>query len=195
MRKADKQDVIADAAITVFCSKGYANTRMADIARQAGVSYGLVYHYFKSKEELFDFVVGLWWEDLYEMLDRERKSQEAFETRLENVVSFFLDVYQLKPELISIFITEVSRSSVYHTDEGLKKFYKAFGYFQDIILQGQNSGLLRSDVAPHYLTYIFLGSIESLISVIVLGREKIDETRREKAVRSLVQVFVYGAQA
>jgi len=36
----------------VFSTKGYASTRMADIAREADMSYGLVYHYFENKEKL-----------------------------------------------------------------------------------------------------------------------------------------------
>lgn len=43
---------------------------MADIAREADVSYGLVYHYFKNKEELFDAAPAGWWDGLDEMLDR-----------------------------------------------------------------------------------------------------------------------------
>ena len=60
MDKPDRERIIIDAALKVFSRKGYADTRMADIAREAEMSYGLVYHYFENKEKLFDAIVEEW---------------------------------------------------------------------------------------------------------------------------------------
>jgi hypothetical protein len=46
MDKTDRGNIIVDAALKVFSRKRYADTRMADIAREAGIFYGRVYHYF-----------------------------------------------------------------------------------------------------------------------------------------------------
>ena len=90
MAKGDKQEMIIDAALEVFREKGYANARMADIARRAGVSYGLVYHYFGSKEVLFNLIVGTWWNDLYSMMEREKASNADFRQKLVHIITFFL---------------------------------------------------------------------------------------------------------
>ena len=194
MAKTDKQEMIIDAALEVFREKGYANARMADIARRAGVSYGLVYHYFGSKEVLFDLIVETWWNDLYTMMEREKASDGHFREKLVNIIQFFLDTYVRRPNLISIFVSEVCRSSVYHTEEGLSKFLKFFSLCEDIMIEGQERGLLKKDISPHHLTYIFYGAIETFISVMVLGREPLTKKRQERAANAILQVFMDGAK-
>jgi len=194
MAKNDKQEMIIDAALEVFREKGYANARMADIARRAGVSYGLVYHYFGSKEVLFDLIVETWWNDLYTMMEREKASDGHFREKLVNIIQFFLETYVRKPNLISIFVSEVCRSSVYHTEEGLSKFLKFFSLCEDIMVEGQARGFLKKDISPHHLTYIFYGAIETFISVMVLGREPLTKKRQERAVNAILQVFMDGAK-
>jgi TetR/AcrR family fatty acid metabolism transcriptional regulator len=194
MAKNDKQEMIIDAALEVFREKGYANARMADIARRAGVSYGLVYHYFGSKEVLFDLIVETWWNDLYTMMEREKASDGHFREKLVNIIQFFLDTYVRRPNLISIFVSEVCRSSVYHTEEGLAKFLKFFSLCEDIMVEGQVRGFLKKDISPHHLTYIFYGAIETFISVMVLGREPLTKKRQERAVNAILQVFMDGAK-
>ncbi len=195
MAKNDKQEMIIDAALEVFRDKGYANARMADIARRAGVSYGLVYHYFGSKEVLFDLIVETWWSDLYSMMEREKASTAQFREKLVNIIQFFLDTYVKRPNLMSIFVSEVCRSSVYHTKEGLSKFLKFFSLCEEIMVEGQEKGFLNREISPHHLTYIFYGAIETFISVMVLGREPLTRKRQERATSAILQVFIDGAKA
>ena len=193
--KNNKQEIIVDAALEVFRDKGYANTRMADVARRAGVSYGLVYHYFTSKEMLFNMIVEGWWDRLYQMLRDEGMSNTGCREKLENIISFFLDTYAEKPNLVSIFVTELSRSSVYHTAGGLAKFRTFFSLTEEIMEEGQKKGFLRSDMGPHYLTYIFLGAIEAFISIMVLGKEDVTRERRDHTINGIIEVFLSGAMA
>ena len=193
--KNNKQEIIVDAALEVFRDKGYANTRMADVARRAGVSYGLVYHYFTSKEMLFNVIVEGWWSRLYQMLKDEGVSNTGCREKLENIISFFLDTYAEKQTLVSIFVTEVSRSSVYHTAGGLARFRTFFSLTEEIMEEGQKKGFLRSDMGPHYLTYIFLGAIEAFISIMVLGKEEVTRERRDRTINGIIEVFLSGAMA
>jgi TetR/AcrR family fatty acid metabolism transcriptional regulator len=195
MKKNAKQVIIIDAALKVFRERGYANARMADIARRAGVSYGLVYHYFGSKEVLFEMIVESWWRALYAMMEKEIASGDNIRDKLVNIIEFFLNTYGQKPNLMSIFVSEVCRSSVYHTEEGLSRFLKFFKLCEQIMAQGQKSGFLIKDVPPHHLTYIFYGAIETFISVMVLGKEPLTKKRHERATKSILQVFIDGAKA
>jgi TetR/AcrR family fatty acid metabolism transcriptional regulator len=195
MKKNAKQVIIIDAALKVFRERGYANARMADIARRAGVSYGLVYHYFGSKEVLFEMIVESWWSALYAMMEKEIASGDDIRDKLVNIIEFFLNTYGQKPNLMSIFVSEVCRSTVYHTEEGLSRFLKFFKLCEQIMAQGQKSGFLIKDVPPHHLTYIFYGAIETFISVMVLGKEPLTKKRHERATKSILQVFIDGAKA
>lgn len=194
MGKGLKQGMIIDAALEVFRQKGYANARMADIARRAGVSYGLVYHYFGSKEVLFDMIVESWWSALYDMMEREIASSLDIRKKLVHIIDFFLNTYGQNPNLMSIFVSEVCRSSVYHTEEGLSKFMKFFNLCEKIMVQGQESGFLSDEVPPHHLTYIFYGAIETFISVMVLGKEPLTRKRQERATNAILHVFTDGAR-
>src|SRR5262249_56639167 len=60
-RDQDRRKTILRAAVEVFARKGYHGCRIADVAREAGVAYGLVYHYFKNKEELLQLVFEAGW--------------------------------------------------------------------------------------------------------------------------------------
>jgi AcrR family transcriptional regulator len=56
-RKEDRPQEITEAAFSVFADKGYASARVEEVAQRAGVSKGLLYLYFKTKEELFKSVI------------------------------------------------------------------------------------------------------------------------------------------
>ena len=194
MEKMNREKVIIDAALKVFSTKGYASTRMADIAREADMSYGLVYHYFENKEKLFDAIVENWWTGFYDELEMLKKSDMSTEEKLVEIIRYILKVYENKPNQISIFVTEVSRGFIYHADsKGKDKFNKLFSLCQDIMSEGQQNGFLRKDIQANYLTYLFLGSIDTFLSVLILGNEKITAARQKRFTDGITNVFMHGA--
>jgi len=194
MDKMNREKVIIDAALKVFSTKGYASTRMADIAREADMSYGLVYHYFENKEKLFDAIVEDWWTGFYNELEMLKKSDMSTEEKLVEIIRYILKVYENKPNQISIFVTEVSRGFIYHADsKGKDKFNKLFSLCQDIMSEGQQNGFLRNDIQANYLTYLFLGSIDTFLSVLILGNEKITAARQKRFTDGITNVFMHGA--
>jgi TetR/AcrR family fatty acid metabolism transcriptional regulator len=194
MDKMNREKVIIDAALKVFSTKGYASTRMADIAREADMSYGLVYHYFENKEKLFDAIVEDWWTGFYDELEMLKKSDMSTEEKLVEIIRYILKVYENKPNQISIFVTEVSRGFIYHADsKGKDKFNKLFSLCQDIMSEGQQNGFLRKDIQANYLTYLFLGSIDTFLSVLILGNEKITAARQKRFTDGITNVFMHGA--
>jgi TetR/AcrR family fatty acid metabolism transcriptional regulator len=194
MDKTDRGKIIVDAALKVFSRKGYADTRMADIAREADMSYGLVYHYFENKEKLFDAIVEEWWTGFYNELEELQKRPVPTEEKLVGIIRYILSVYGSKPNQISIFVTEVSRGFVYHAHtKGRDKFNRLFTLCREIILEGQAKGVLRSDIQAHYLAYVFLGSIDTFLSVMILGNETLTPGREKRIIEGITQIFLHGA--
>jgi TetR/AcrR family transcriptional regulator, fatty acid metabolism regulator protein len=194
MDKSDREKIIIEAALKVFSTKGYASTRMADIAKEADMSYGLVYHYFENKEKLFDAIVEDWWTGFYDELEMLKQSAMTSEEKLMEIIRYILKVYENKPSQLSIFVTEVSRGFVYHTDsKGKDKFNKLFSLCKDIMLEGQQNGFLRNDIQANYLTYLFLGSIDTFLSILILGNEKLNANRQKRFTDGITNVFMYGA--
>ena len=194
MDKTDRGKIIVEAALKVFSRKGYADTRMADIAREADMSYGLVYHYFENKEKLFDAIVEEWWTGFYNELEELQKRPVPTEEKLVGIIRYILSVYGSKPNQISIFVTEVSRGFVYHAHtKGRDKFNRLFTLCREIILEGQAKGVLRSDIQAHYLAYVFLGSIDTFLSVMILGNETLTPGREKRIIEGITQIFLHGA--
>jgi TetR/AcrR family fatty acid metabolism transcriptional regulator len=194
MDKTDREKIIVAAALKVFSRKGFADTRMADIAREAEMSYGLIYHYFENKEKLFDAIVEEWWTGFYNELGKLQKEPVPTEGKLVGIIRYILSVYASKPHQISIFVTEVSRGFVYHAHtKGRDKFNRLFALCQEIVQEGQAKGALRNDIQPHYLTYVFLGAIDTFLSVMILGNETLTPGREKRIIEGITQVFLHGA--
>ncbi|MFH0788804.1 MAG: TetR/AcrR family transcriptional regulator [Pseudomonadota bacterium] len=194
--KKEKQAVIFEAALKVIKEKGFHRARMADIAEEAGISYGLVYHYYKSKDDLCNDILNQWWAKLYQLLDKIRNSADDFHLKLRGLILYFLNTYQRKPDLMNIFITQISRSTNNLTKTRLDFFKKFIALTEAIVSQGQKKGVLRSDFETHYLTYIFLGALDTFLSVMVLGDQKIkNNSHKERIADTILEVFLNGARA
>jgi TetR/AcrR family fatty acid metabolism transcriptional regulator len=193
--KKAKEAAIFDAACRVIREKGFHQARITDIAHAAGISYGLVYHYFKSKTDLFDAILKEWWGGLFAMMDRCDAEAASVEEKLAAIVNYFLDQYEKRPDMVHIFVTEISRSSTNLTTprvEWLRNFMKRT---EKIIALGQAQNLLRSDVKAFYLTYIFLGAIDSFVSVMVVEKLPLKgRTQKQRIAAALLEVFLNGAR-
>lgn len=194
MIKSEREKNIIEAALKVFSRNGYAETRMADIAAEAGMSYGLVYHYYQNKEKLFEAIVEDWWAGFYRELESLKAGDRTTEEKLRGIIHYLLAVYEKKPDQISIFVTEISRGFVYHADpRGKGKFSRLFDLCREIMEEGQKNGFLRNDIVARYLTYVFLGSIDTFLSVMILGGEKMNASREERISDGIAKVFFQGA--
>jgi TetR/AcrR family fatty acid metabolism transcriptional regulator len=194
--KKEKQGLIFDAALRVIKEKGFHRARIADIADEAGISYGLVYHYFKNKEDLCNEILNQWWANLYQLLEDIKKNDEDFHAKLRGLILYFLNIYQKNPDLIHIFITRISRSTDNLTKTRMDDFKKFFSLAEAILILGQKKGVLRSDFEARYLTYIFLGALETFLTIMVLGDQKIkNDTQKERIADTILEVFLNGAKS
>jgi TetR/AcrR family fatty acid metabolism transcriptional regulator len=193
--KKNKESVIFKAALKTIKQKGLHKARMSDIAEAAGISYGLVYHYFKNKEDLFDAILNLWWDGLFRLMADISESESNVRKKLRRIILYWLDTYQTNPELMNIFITEISRSTTNLTNERLEHFKKSLSLTERIISEGQKDKVLRTDFKARYLTYIFLGALEAFVSTMVLADQKIKgNAQKEKITQSILEVFLNGAR-
>lgn len=193
--RKDKEAVILESACRVIRERGFHQARITDIAQTAGISYGLVYHYFKSKADLFDAILKEWWTDLFALMEEWESHKSAVEDQLGALVIYFLDQYQKRPDLVHIFITEISRSASNLTPARLHWFKVFLARIESLMARAQYQKLLRSDIKPRYLTYIFLGAIESFISAMVLENQPLkSRAQKQRIATGLLQVFLNGAR-
>ncbi len=193
--KKDKEEAIFRAALIVIKEKGFHRARMSDIAEEAGISYGLVYHYFKNKEDLFEVILKRWWEGLFQLMSNLGHSTQRTQDKLNSIIRYFLDTYQNNPDLMNIFITEISRSTANLTESRLEHFKRFMSLTEAIIQEGQELETLRSDFKARYLTYIFLGALEAFLSTMVLAGQNLKgNAQKENIAESILEVFLNGAK-
>ena len=164
----DKRRLILDAAVRVLARKGYHTCRVGDIAEEAGVAYGLVYHYFTSKEEVLETIFRETWTDLLEAVRQVEESGEPAHEQLRQVAAILLRSWRRDPDLVRVLVREVARSPELQRRVG--EIEQAFAAIERIVARGQERGELRRDVEPRLASWIFYGAIEEILTGWVLGQ-------------------------
>ena len=106
----EKRRLILDAAVRVFAHKGFHTSRVGDIAEEAGVAHGLLYHYFSSKDEVLDTIFRETWSALLEEIDEIERSDELAREQLQRVAARLLGSWQRHPDVIRVLVREIARS-------------------------------------------------------------------------------------
>jgi len=160
----DKRRQILDAAIRVFAHQGFHATRVSDIADEAGVAYGLVYHYFKSKDEVLNELFSQRWQLLLAAIEETDGSDAAPRDKLAAVAAFIVESYRHDPELMQVIIVEVTRAANSFGRTHLPEIRRAYESIAKIVADGQESGAFRRDIDPIFASMSFYGAIEQLLS-------------------------------
>ena len=166
---AEKRRQILDAAVRVFARQGFHSTRVADIADEADVAYGLVYHYFSSKENVLNELFIQRWSLLIEAIDEADRSTLAHEEKLGAVAGFIIDSYRYDPDLMKVIIVEVTRAANSFGQTHLEEINRAYELIGRIVADGQKQSIFREDIDPAFAAMVFYGAIEQLLSGWIFG--------------------------
>ena len=160
----DKRRQILDAAITVFARQGFNACRVSDIADEAGVAYGLVYHYFKSKDQVLNELFTERWSLLLAAIEEVDGQSLTGREKLDAVAGFIIDSYRYEPELMKVIIVEVTRAANSFGRTHLPEIRNAYELIAEIVAEGQAQGVFRDDIDPNFASLSFYGAIEQLLS-------------------------------
>ena len=161
---ADRRRQILDAGIRVFARQGFHSCRVSDIADEAGVAYGLVYHYFKSKDQVMNELFTERWSLMLAAIDEVDADSGTGREKLDAVARFIVDSYRHDPELMKVIIVEVTRAANSFGRTHLGEISKAYEKIAKIVADAQKSGEFRSDIDPLVASMWFYGAIEQLLS-------------------------------
>ena len=189
---ADKRRLILDAAVRVFARQGFHQTRVSDIADEAGVAYGLVYHYFSSKDEVLNELFTERWSLLLGAVEEADRTGAGPREKLGAVAGFIFDSYRHDPELRKVIIVEVTRAANSFGQTHLEQIRRAYESIAKIVADGQESGAFRGDVAPMFASMAFYGAIEQLLSGWIFGTIPASDTDFDQARDLLVTTICDG---
>jgi AcrR family transcriptional regulator len=186
----NKQDQILHAAVRVFARQGYEATRVGDIAKEAGVAYGLVYHYFESKEAVLEAVFREAWGRLLAAVALAEETGDDAREQLSLVVKIVLRSWRDDPDLVRLLVREITRSP--HIQDELDEIAQAFASLERIVVRGQEEGTFRADLDARLAAWMLYGALEEVLTGWVLGQLPDDADAVATAERELIATFVGG---
>ena len=191
----DKRRLILDAAVRVFARQGFHQCRVSDIADEAGVAYGLVYHYFQSKDEVLDTLFQERWQLMLAAIDEIDSRPMSAREKLHAIASFIVDSYRHDPELMKVIIVEVTRAANTFGATHLGDIRKAYQRIADIVQVAQTDGSFRSGVTPEFAAMAFYGAIEQVLTGWIFGLLDEGEGEYERAKQFVVGTICEGLEA
>jgi TetR/AcrR family fatty acid metabolism transcriptional regulator len=191
---ADKRRQILDAAVRVFARQGFHSTRVSDIADEAGVAYGLVYHYFSSKEQVLNELFRERWSLLLAAIDEADRGVASPREKLAAVAAFIVDSYRHNPELMKVIIVEVTRAANSFGRTHLPEIREAYSGIAKIVAEGQEGGAFRPDIDPQFASMSFYGAIEQLLSGWIFDLIPADDAHFERAKELVVETICDGLE-
>jgi AcrR family transcriptional regulator len=189
----EKRRRILRAAISVFARKGYHASKVSDVATEAGVAYGLVYHYFGSKEQLLDTIFRRTWGNMLEAVEEVERSDAPAGDQIRAIARIVLGAWPLDPDLIRVLIREVARGP--QLEQEIDEIGRAFDALERVVARGQEKGELRADVEPRLAAWILYGTLEEILTGWVFGKHPPGPEDVERAQESVVIILCEGLAA
>ncbi len=188
----DKRRLILDAAVRVFARQGFHTCRVSDIADEAGVAYGLVYHYFDSKDQILDTLFLERWDILLRAIQQVDAEQMQPREKLYAITSFIVDSYRHDPDLMKVIIVEVTRAANTFGRTHLAHIREAYVGISAIVERAQRDGTFRSDITPDFAALAFYGAVEQVLTGWIFALLPTGEREYEQAKTHIVETICGG---
>jgi TetR/AcrR family transcriptional regulator, fatty acid metabolism regulator protein len=194
---ADRKKQILKAAVEVFAERGFHRTRVSDIAKRAGVAYGLIYHYFDSKDDVLNSLFEENWAVFLKVVrDLADNREMPAPKKLEAVAALLIDALQVAPSIIQVIVQEISRSDRFIHPKKVAAFNDAFAVVEQIISEGQAAGSIKKQIQPTVGAYIFFGAVETVCTGFTLGAIKCSTKEEAETVKETFrQILLEGLKA
>jgi TetR/AcrR family fatty acid metabolism transcriptional regulator len=190
----DKRRVILDAAVRVFARQGFHTCRVSDIADEAGVAYGLVYHYFSSKDEILDTLFLERWDVMLAAIAEADSAHPVARDKLRAIAAFIIDSYRHDPELMKVIIVEVTRAANTFGLTHLARIQEAYAQIAGIVERAQQAGTFRAEIAPEFAALAFYGLIEQVLTGWIFDSTAVAEKDLERAKILIVETICRGLE-
>jgi TetR/AcrR family fatty acid metabolism transcriptional regulator len=191
----EKTDLILDAAIKVFADKGYFGARVSDIAQEAGIAYGLVYHYFKNKEDLLISIYRTRWGQFDQAVRRAMAQKDDPREMIRSIISFLFHSYKNNPRMIEVMVLDITKSARFFNEDNIKRFKDVFELISEIVRLGQQRGIFKESLDAKLAAYVLYGSMERIMLLWVLeGKRAITDQEVRSATDMVAGILLSGLE-
>jgi TetR/AcrR family fatty acid metabolism transcriptional regulator len=189
MRDPGKPQQIIDAAIRVFARNGYYNSRVSDIAREAGIASGTIYLYFKTKDEI---LVTLFREKMAEWVAHVRHEiagEPDPVAKVRRLVALHFSVLERHPDLAEVVQVELRQGHKFFRGASAHEVSAYFALIGSILEQGIAAGQFRGDLPVKVATKVLFGAMDQVATSWVLGKRAY---RLSDAAEPVAAIFLQG---
>jgi AcrR family transcriptional regulator len=190
VNQEQRRAALLGAAVRVFARKGFHGARVGDVASEAGVAHGLVYHYFSSKDELLETIFRETWAALLAAMREVEESDDAAREQLRKVGAIVLRTWTRDPDLVRVLVNEVTRGP--QLQQEIAEIRQAFQAIERIVAAGQRRGELREKLDPRLAAVVFYGALEEILTGWLLGELPGGEADVAEAERAVVDIVCGG---
>ena len=190
----DRRRAILDAAVRVFARQGFHACRVSDIADEAGVAYGLLYHYFPSKDEVLNTLFLERWGVMLEMIREVDRKPEPVREKLGAIASFIVDSYRHDPDMMKVIIVEVTRAANSFGQTHLGQIREAYRLIGEIVTKAQAEGVFKAEIDAEFAAMTFYGAIEQVLTGWIFGLLPQGEDEFERAKQMVVETVCGGLE-
>ncbi len=191
--RTDRRGELLDAAVRVFARKGFHASRVGDVAEEAGVAHGLLYHYFRSKDEVLETIFRETWTELVGEVRRIEASDKPFREQLRLFATIYLGAWLTSPDLVRVLIREVARSP--EVGARVDEIREMFVSLERIVEAARGRGEVRADANPAFAAWAVYGALEEMLTGWVLGQLPGERDDVAHAVATVVDVAYQGLAA
>ncbi len=189
-QRAEKREKILKAAVRIFAEKGFYNTRISEIARDAGVADGTIYLYFKNKD---DILITVFEESVADILVSFRKKLQDLDNPVDKLKAFIrlhLNIVKTDPDLASVLQLELRQSNKFIKEYTGHSFTDYLNFIREIIEEGQHKKVFRDDLQISLIKRVLFGALDEISTYRVMQRDR--EFDVESNVEQLSALFLHG---
>ncbi len=165
----DKREAILRAAIKTFAGKGFFNSKVADIAKEAGVADGTVYLYFKNKDDILHSVFDRAMDEFIAEGKKEIAALDNSQDKLRRIAELHLERLGGDRDMAIVFQVELRGSTKFMQEFSAAGFAEYLNVIQQVIIEGQKNGDFRKDLKPIVCAKILYGALDEMVTNWILS--------------------------
>jgi TetR/AcrR family fatty acid metabolism transcriptional regulator len=181
-KRSDKRESILDGALKAFARKGFYNTKVSEIASEAGVADGTIYLYFKNKDDL---LISLFEDRMEWIINRLNSELESVEgdaiAKFRHMVKIHCELAIDNPDLAEFITVELRQSSKFVKEYNNPKFGDYLKILQGLVEQGQATGVMRDDVDVRLVSRACFGALDEVLLQLTLSKAGPEEVEQKAA--------------
>ena len=192
MRDPDKPQQIIEAAVRVFARKGYYNSRVSDIAREAGIAAGTIYLYFKTKDDILVTLFRAKMADFVGVLRKAIAGEADAASKIRRLVSLHFRILEESPDLAEVVQVELRQGQKFFRGASSQEIGAYFALIGSVLEEGVAEGRFRSGLPVKVATKILFGAMDQMATSWVLGKRGYQLVDTADAV---AEIFLQGVAA